>query len=35
MILAGRSIPEIAGIINANTFSNLKAIAKLSEWRKV
>jgi hypothetical protein len=35
MILAGRSIPEVIGIINANTFSNLKAKAKLSEWRKV
>jgi hypothetical protein len=35
MVLAGYDVSEILGIINDNTFENLRAKVKLAEWRKV
>ena len=35
MILAGRTSDEIIEIINSNTFSGLKAVAALSNWKRV
>lgn len=35
MILSGKSQKEIIDIINNNTYNGLKALARLSEWKKI